>query len=516
MSIYSENLHATVVNSLQRQYLDQQNLSSQMIAAGFTLYYAQGATITAKQKLEEARIDAAFKETVNKQTIINSNIANNLLSSAIQASQYAKQSISNTAVCASNVQVAANAVIRLAADIGSIMSIVNAADFLDIQKQTKNVYDLINDASYSAEVASQLAMDASMFTAEVSSSAVLDKAKNVNEQLNNLLNTTSAQLDTAIQSVAAGSAALAEADNSKNLADGALAAISVAYKASGSAYNFANKIHNLNLRVPDTDITDSSFVVHFTKVNYPVNQYYVVLVKDTKKSTFSINNAENLLSQQETKILISVPAQHTSSVDHPTLINTRINFFDMPGTNKTLQDSDGDDVAQGQRYVVFAFAVLTEVYKKEISNFDNFLSAPSEPFVLTIKLKAVNSNTITVKSTNSLQKLEFTTEEDTAYNPEYRCIFLPVGVPDLLFNVIIAEQVPWANYSIAKKQDLKNIYEVCIGPDITDNFGNPLVPKKAYLPVILTVSSGEICNPSKFTNALSAIDKKAAFYCIEK
>jgi len=115
-----------------------------------------------------------------------------------------------------------------------------------------------------------------------------------------------------------------------------------------------------------------------------------------------------------------------------------------------------------------------------------------------------------------LQKLEFTTEEDTAYNPEYRCIFLPVGVPDLLFNVIIAEQVPWANYSIAKKQDLKNIYEVCIGPDITDNFGNPLVPKKAYLPVILTVSSGEICNPSKFTNALSAIDKKAAFYCIEK
>jgi len=123
MSIYSENLHATVVNSLQRQYLDQQNLSSQMIAAGFTLYYAQGATITAKQKLEEARIDAAFKETVNKQTIINSNIANNLLSSAIQASQYAKQSISNTAVCASNVQVAANAVIRLAADIGSIMSI---------------------------------------------------------------------------------------------------------------------------------------------------------------------------------------------------------------------------------------------------------------------------------------------------------------------------------------------------------------------------------------------------------
>ena len=107
-------------------------------------------------------------------------------------------------------------------------------------------------------------------------------------------------------------------------------------------------------------------------------------------------------------------------------------------------------------------------------------------------------------------------EEDATYNPEYRGIFLPAGVPDLLFNVTIAEQIPTGNYSIAKKQDLKNLYEVYTGPGTTDCFGNPLVPKKAYLAVILTVSSGEIYNPSKFTNALSTIDKKAAFYYNEK
>ncbi len=517
MSIYSENLNITVVNSLQNQYLDQQNLRAQMIAAGFTLYYAQGATIAAEEKLEEARAGAAIKETVNKQTAINSNIANNLLTSASQGSQYANQSISNTAICASNVQVAANAIIRLATDIGSIMSIVAAADsFSDIQKQTENVYDLMNDIGYSAEMVSQLAMDASMLTAEVSSSAVLDQAKKINEQLNNSLNATSAELDTALQSVAASSAPLAKAGAAESLAGGALTAISAAYNASRLAYNANNKILNLDLRVPDTGITDSSFVVHFTKVNYPVSHYYVVLVKDTKKSTFSIINAENQLSQEQTQILISVSMPHVSSAVHPTPINTQVNFFDMPGTNKILKDSDGDDVAQGQRYVVFAFAVLTDAYKKEINNFDNFLSAPSEPFILTIKLKAVNSNTITVKSVDDLQKLEFTTAEDAAYDPEYRCIFLPASVPDLLFNVTIAEQIPTGNYSMAKKKDLKNLYEVCIGPGTTDCFGNPLVPKKAYLPVILTVSSGEIYTPSKFTSALSAIDKKAAFYYCEK
>jgi hypothetical protein len=517
MSIYSESLHATVVNSLQNQYLDQKDLSSQMNAAGFTLYYAQGATITTEEKLEKARADAAIKETVNKQTVINNNIANNLLSPANQANQYANQSISNTAVCASNVQVAANAIIRLATDIGTIRSIIAAADFsTDMQKQTKNVYDLMNDTAYSAEKASQLAMEASTLTTEVSSSTVVDKAKNINEQLNNLLKTTSAELDTALQSVTAGNAMFSKASNTENLAGGALATINVAYNASGAAYNSFNKTLNLDLRVPDTGITDSSFVVQFTKVNYPVSEYYVVIVKDIKKSTFSLANAENLLLQKETLILISVPMPHVSHTNHSPLLSRQINFFDMPGTNKILQDSDGDDVVQAQRYVAFAFAVLTDAYKTEINNFDNFLSAPSEPFILTIKLKAVDSGTITFKSDNNLQKLEFTIEGNTAYNPEYRCIFLPADAQGLIFNVTIAEQVSRGNYSIAKKQDLKNLYEVCISPETTDNFGNPLVPGKAYLPVILTVSSDEVDTPSKFTNALSAIDKKAAFYYNQK
>jgi hypothetical protein len=192
----------------------------------------------------------------------------------------------------------------------------------------------------------------------------------------------------------------------------------------------------------------------------------------------------------------------------------------MPGPDKILQDADGDELVWGQRYVIFVLAVLTDTYKKERGSFDNFLSAPCEPFTLTIKLKAVNSSTITVKPlTNestlpgdNLQKLEFTMEENTTCNPEYRCMFLPAWVPATFFNVIIAEQVSRGNYSIAQNAQNGNQYEVYIGPTTTDHFGNPLVPGKKYLPLILTFSSGEVDKPLKFTNALSAMDKKVAFY----
>jgi hypothetical protein len=521
MNTYSEILQTTVLDSLQSQYLAQTNLRSQVNAAMFSLYYAQGATITAEEKLDEAKADATFKETVNKQTLTNSHIANNLLASATQGDQYVKQSVSNTAVYAANVQIAATAIIRLASDIGNIWSLINAADYgSELYTQAKKTVDLINDTAYAAENTSQLAMEASMLAAEVSSSTVLDKAKSTNTLINNLLQISSTNLDTAIQTAVAAKAVLSQAGTAEKLAEGIFATLNADYQAARAACGFGNKTFNLNLMVPDAHITDSSFVVEFTKPNYPASGYYIVMVKDSKKLSFSLTEAENLLQQGNTQIIISVPLPHLSPAAYPTYLSKQVNFLDMPGPDKILQDADGDELVWGQRYVIFVLAVLTDTYKKERGSFDNFLSAPCEPFTLTIKLKAVNSSTITVKPlTNestlpgdNLQKLEFTMEENTTCNPEYRCMFLPAWVPATFFNVIIAEQVSRGNYSIAQNAQNGNQYEVYIGPTTTDHFGNPLVPGKKYLPLILTFSSGEVDKPLKFTNALSAMDKKVAFY----
>jgi hypothetical protein len=516
MNTYSEILQTAVLDSLQSQYLVQMNLRSQVNAAMFSLYYAQGATITAEEKLDEAKADATFKETVHKQALTNSHIANNLLASAPQTDQYVKQSVSNTAACAANVQVAANAITKLAGDIGNMWSLLNAADFgTELNTQAKKVVDLINNTAYAGEKASQLAMEASMLTAEVSSSTVLDKAKSTNVLVDDLLKITSADLNTAIQRVTSGIATRSPADTAEKLAEGTLSTLNTDYQAAQAAYGSINKTLNLNLIVPDAHITNSSFVVQFTKVTYPTSGYYIVMVKDSKKLSFSLTDAENLLQQGNTQIMIDIPL-----AAHPTYLSKQVNFLDMPGPGKILQDADGDEMVQGRRYVIFVLAVLTDAYKKERGSFDNFLSAPCEPFTLTVKLKPVNSSTITVTPLSNgstlpsayVQKLEFTINENTACNPEYRCIFLPARSPAILFNLTIAEQVSRANYSVAEKAPGENQYEVYIGPATTDHFGNPLVPGKKYQPLILTLSSGGADAPLRFTNSLSAIDKKAAFY----
>ena len=55
MSSYNENLHSTVVASLSDQEAEVQNIEAQRDASMFTLYYAQGARITASGQLDLAK-----------------------------------------------------------------------------------------------------------------------------------------------------------------------------------------------------------------------------------------------------------------------------------------------------------------------------------------------------------------------------------------------------------------------------------------------------------------------------
>src|SRR6187402_25518 len=106
MNSYNENLSATVVASLQALDLDEKNLKSQFNSSMFTLYHAEGATITADVKLTNSKSDLKFKNTIKQIAVVNTNISNNLVSTATQADLYLKQAVTNAAVSASNVQIA--------------------------------------------------------------------------------------------------------------------------------------------------------------------------------------------------------------------------------------------------------------------------------------------------------------------------------------------------------------------------------------------------------------------------
>jgi hypothetical protein len=181
MNTYNEILRSGVVASLQRQELDQKTVSAALNAAMFSLYYAQGATVTAHEQLNLASAELAEKTLVKQQAVISSNSSNNQLFAATQANQYVKQSVTNNAVCAANVQVAANAILRLAGDLGSVYSMVNAVGpDTDIFDQAREARDLINKTAGEAGVASRIAMNASVLAAEVSASTVMDKSISTN------------------------------------------------------------------------------------------------------------------------------------------------------------------------------------------------------------------------------------------------------------------------------------------------------------------------------------------------
>ncbi|AXG74374.1 hypothetical protein DVK85_09075 [Flavobacterium arcticum] len=479
MNTYNENLRSTIVSSLQSQNAEQKDLKSKLNAAMFSLYHSEGASITAEEKLDQAKIDQDAKAEVKTQAVSNSNSSNNELKSATQADAFVKLSVSNTAVCAANVQIAANAVTKLASDVGSIYSIINAADFdTDIYVQAKEINDLMNDTAYGAELNSQLAMEASSLTSEVSSAVVLSESKSTNTAIKNLLKITSDAYDTASQTVVDDNTALSATNAAEKGIEGNFKYLTVDYNAAASAYNSMNRELNQQLEVI-TGKSDTSFTAHFNKLlnpfydTDPVKDYYLFIVKESKGNTFSISTAEGIVTKQNRRfVTVALPEQTIATTNelsvvgtnvsmNDEMITTQVNFMNIDDDN-TLLDADGDVITLGTNYVAFLLAVYTDEYKRSINNFSDFLSAPSLAFSITTHLNAVENSNIKVTSQtkdkneedikneeaftsflsqfksngqaeNSLSKkagysykITFSVNQNPAYNVAYRFMLLPV------------------------------------------------------------------------------------------
>jgi len=513
MATYNENLNNTTLSSLQNQEMDGKALRSHLDASAFNLYNAQGESITAKQKLGATEKKAASCAIIKLQATDAGNTASNLLTSSNLATNYTKQSITNSAVGASNTQVASNAIVRLAADIGSIYSIIKAADFeSDMNTQAEEVMKLMNDTAHAAEQLSQLAMETSMLTAEVSTSEVSGKAENIIAALNNLTKIVSDDFDKINQSIISGSIQLDTAGTTEQQANGAFNNARSAYTASQSSHALSNNMLNLDLSV--SKLTDDSYEVVFNEIVKPfdeniVSDYYIILVKDAKKMVFSIVAAENI-NFEHRELLI--PAGEANAGQ----IKTIINFNDQK-----LSDSDGDLIQFGVNYVVCVFAIYADNYKKEINNFDDFLSAPSKMFCLSHQLKAVNSAAIKVAVPKPGYELAFETPDQQNHECAYKCMFLPVsggnqhqtgnttGI-NFSFNIMLAQQVAPGNYTIAAEVK-KGITHVPIGVNTTDVFGNLLCDGVEYIPVVLSAPNGSSIDQDKYNSAISDFNTTPSF-----
>lgn len=435
MNSYNENLHSTVVATLQVQELEVNNLKAALDSSMFTLYYAGGARISAAEELKKAQTDYDYEEKLKEQAVINNNISINLLTSANQEKQYVAQSVTNTSVAAANIQVAANAILKLAGNTGSIYSMIGAADFdTDIYLLSREAHRLMNQTAFDAERASQIGMESATLTAEVSAAAIADEAKATNSSVGALYKVISTNFDAITAVVATDNAVLTSASATEKQAEGNLKAINVEYFAASKAYYLDNRELNIDLRVPEKLITKDSYTVSFNYYTspfglpmlhnsvekadddtsgYPVSHYYILLVKDNQKSTFALSNAENIISNKDTSRYVVLPGKHTAGK-----IGENVKIF-----ISEIKDSDGDKMVLGAEYVVFVMAELMTEYKKRINDFSDYLSAPSSTFALTNQLLSPLPADISVKDLT----LTFDVKEYQSYNVEYRCMFLPVS-----------------------------------------------------------------------------------------
>ncbi|SEB37464.1 hypothetical protein SAMN04489761_0256 [Tenacibaculum sp. MAR_2009_124] len=417
MNSYNENLNSSVSSSLNNQEVALKKAESQLDATLFSLYYAQGDYITIYEDLEVENSKNTFNQKLFNDMVVDSDISTNVLSSVNQGKTLVATSTSNASVAASDVQLATNAIVKLASDIGSIFNIVSAADYgSELYQQSEDAQILMGETAYLAEVLSQITMDTSAAISEVSAEELATKAEASDTMVKKLLAVTKSEFEKSANQVNTENDNLAKASTNEKKLEGELEDSKVNFDASKEAYKLTNDKLNLDLTVKPKNKKNLQYKVSFTPYKspfqisednlpsgYPVDSYNIFLVKESKKKTFSISGAEGIVSKEENKNYINIKIKgRSTNTDSFTVGENQIS-----GTIKydDLNDTDGDVLQIGNDYVVFVMAVLSTEYKKLINNFEDYLSAPTASFSLTNQLVVPQINQIKITNLSS-KKLE--------------------------------------------------------------------------------------------------------------
>lgn len=546
MNSYSENLQVAVDDTLSALLAQQSKLDSDQTSAQYSLYYAQGAQITAQEKLSEAVKAYDFAKLVNDQGIDNNNQAINLLATGTEAENNVKAAVTNVSTAANDVQVAANAVLRLSADVGAALSIVSAADLgTDIHRKTRDANEYMKTVALQAEYTSQIAMDASTSTAEIISSVVKTETTTAVAEVESLLKTTEGEFAALVKTRDAANVRVGNASMAERKLEGILKDADKEAFAINKAFGLSNEELNFNIVTKATTIYDFSlsfdaYVQPYKANNQNTNgaiipeavdEYYVTVVKASKKKLFNLGQAELNFAEfrhQCYKLVTPTESLNPHNID-----------------TKGLLDSDQDTIVAGKAYVAFIYVKINYDYKRLVDNYNDIISAPVESFTLASPLGVPSDILQTASVTdNKRSTLSFTIEQSIKAGTEYRVIFLPENLPGMdvfmvnssldkaavlanetsknhhlgfYFNQSIAEQVSSGNYTKAtlittETPQVEKLnspmppshYQVTVQADTTDNFGNEIIPEQSYFVVVLAVmEASSQQNYGKYTNQMT-------------
>ena len=542
MNTYEENLKSTAIATLSALAAEQDRLDSAQTAEHYKLYYAQGAQLTALDKVGATKHTLKSVGLINTECLANDNAAVNLLATATTANGTVATSNTNMATAASNVQIASNAIALVAAEIGAALNNATASLYkTNVYNKLSDANALINEVANESKRISDSAMMASSNTSEIIAGPVLTQATAFKAKVDNLLKATQAEVKKFNDQYVAEKAAVGQASIAERQAEGAVQDADCEADAIDTAYQNANTQLNIGLSATVYSATTGAtptctLTIGFNDLSTPQfysapgelaipamgPTYYVVLVPQSKQATLTTDLAEQLFNAQNKDATQFVPISTTGS---------KLTF----STDVYL-----NPIVPGQPYVVFMYAVLTSEYKFFINNYSDWLSAPSANFVVAEELPIAQNIKPTVPKQANPDRPLFVTFNAAPFKPqdgtlEYRCILVEEDANDyelrlmnkspspIFFDLDIALQVAPANYEsnamplAPPDGDADPSAKAPCSPDpdkanliidfnscSTDNYGNLLRPGGTYRPYVLITVTGPCANAYVSTLAYSS------------
>ncbi|PCK08968.1 MAG: hypothetical protein COA42_06415 [Alteromonadaceae bacterium] len=453
MNNYSDNLKATVDETLNALSAEKSKIASEQTTSQYNLYYAQGAELTARDKLSSTDDKAKTYCVINAQGVFTDNQATNLVSAVTETDTTVSTAITNVATASSNMQIASNAVALLASDVGAALNVATASLYnTDTYRKISDANKLINECANDAKAISLITLEASAQTSEIIAKETLANTQSLKTKISDLLASTQAEFDNLSALQVSENKDVANASVAERAAEGTLLNADRNEDAIGKAYNNAvcQLNHNLSVKV----VSGCTFKLKFNPlpeklfqyppadtVVIPSNdpKYFLALVPNSKKGLLTPDLTSELFAESGmsgkdpsgTNITIST-TRFTPVAAHTDCATETVATVIYAASTQSV-DIYGDPIVKGSDYVTILYIELAMPYKQYINNYADIISSPSEVFVLATQLPAAASVTCAAPNSgaDNLGQLNFSaaiinipSSTDTPASVQYRAILI--------------------------------------------------------------------------------------------
>ncbi|MEO9481946.1 MAG: hypothetical protein ABJG47_00780 [Ekhidna sp.] len=425
---YNKELSSSIKNSNKEFIKEQYKLDHKKSASKVSLYYSHGQTEKTENSFISTKEDSLSAEALNDKTVKATNLTENVVLASKQSLQDSSSTTSNVSTAAANMQIAANAITKLASDVAALKSVAkNTANESKILKHTSKANDLIQDAAKKAEEVSLVSMQATIEAAQATASTVVTNADASLDAIKNLHSSTASNYSNLQELTVTDSENLTTARKNEKLASAKFDVTKRQDMAIKTTRGQINKVSNHNLTMIDPQVKEGknesslvsaipagdSFTISFDSYDNEdkIKDYRLIVAKYDDAEAFDINIAKDLepgtyyqfapskhgndkkRTYAHTFYLLDAK-QHAIPSHHLEVVKEEGNTWRIVDTDKDALvlfnnvvhhlavDYKGKPIDKGTPYVAYVYVVYKNNYQHSIDSTVGDLSQPSERLTL--------------------------------------------------------------------------------------------------------------------------------------